>query len=247
MSALHVFARAAADLLWPPRSLLSHARTDAPGVIEAELWRALDFLSGPLCRRCGIPLPEATSPESECLACLAAPPRYRWARAALAYDDLSRPLVLDLKHGGRTDGVAAFAAWIADAAPFAAQADWITPVPLHWRRLVQRGYNQAGLLAKAVARRVARPFAPDMLARTRATPSQGGLSASGRARNVQGAFAVRALWKDRLAGKTVLLIDDVFTTGSTVQACARALRRAGAAQVDVAALARVVRPAHAPI
>jgi ComF family protein len=247
MHAPRLILRAAADLLWPPRSLLSEARVDRPGGIESDLWRALDFLGGPVCVRCGMPLPEATSPESVCPVCIADPPPFERARAALAYDDLSRPMILAFKHGGRRDGVGAFATWLAGAAPFAAEADWIAPTPLHWRRLVGRGFNQAGVLAGALARRVGRPFAPDLLIRKRATPSQAGLSARGRARNVTGAFAVRPRWRAAIAGKRILLIDDVYTTGATVRACAAALVRAGAAAVDVACLARVVRPAELPI
>lgn len=247
MHSPRLILRAAADLLWPPRSLLSEARVDRPGVIEADLWGALDFLGGPVCVRCGVPLPEATSPESVCPVCIADPPPFGRARAALAYDDLSRPMILAFKHGGRRDGVAAFATWMAGAAPFAAEADWIAPTPLHWRRLVERGFNQAGVLAAALARRTRRPFAPDLLIRKRATPSQAGLSARGRTRNVTGAFAVRPRWRAAIAGRRILLVDDVYTTGATVRACAAVLLRAGAAGVDVACLARVVRPAEVPI
>ncbi|OYU76637.1 MAG: amidophosphoribosyltransferase [Alphaproteobacteria bacterium PA3] len=227
-----------ADLIWPPRSLLSDARVDCLGTMEADLWRALDFLYGPGCERCGFPIHEATGPDILCPICLAQPPLYNRARAALAYDDLSKPLVLNLKHGGRKDGLRAFAAWMLEAAPFVTEADQILPVPLHWSRLWQRGYNQAGWLAQALAQRVARPFNPLLLQRKRATPSQNGLSASGRKRNVTGAFQV----SQPVAGRSIVLVDDVMTTGATLQACTAALLRAGAVRVDCVALARVVRP-----
>ena len=231
--------RTLADLIWPPRSLLSSARVDRLGTLEPELWQALAFLHGPGCQRCGIPLPEATSPDIICPACLVAPPVYERARAALVYDDLSRPMVLDLKHGGRKDGLPAFANWMAEAAPFAAEADQIVPVPLHWSRLWQRGYNQSAWLAHAFATRVGRRFNPDLVSRKRATPSQNGLSATGRKRNVQGAFVAQAAIKDQ----SIILVDDVMTTGATLQACTRALLRAGAAHVSCVTLARVVRSA----
>lgn len=230
--------RALADLIWPPASLLSDARVDRLGTMEPDLWRALDFLYGPGCARCGIPLPEATLPDSICPACLASPPDYRRARAALAYDDLSKPLVLSLKHAGRKDGLPAFASWMLEAAPDAREMDLIAPVPLHWTRLVTRGFNQSAWLASALARRTGADYAADLLLRKRRTPSQNGLSATGRARNVRGAFVARR----PVTGLKVLLVDDVYTTGATVGACARALLRAGAAAVDVVALARVVKP-----
>jgi ComF family protein len=114
-------------------------------------------------------------------------------------------------------------------------------VPLHWVRLARRRYNQAALLANALSRISGVPAVADLLVRRRRTPSQGGLSAVGRHRNVQGAFAVGRRHADRVADRRVLLVDDVLTTGATVSACARALLRAGARAVDVAALAQVVR------
>ncbi len=227
-----------ADLIWPPRSLLSDARVDRLGTLEPDLWRALNFLYGPGCARCGFPIPEAAGPDILCPVCLAQPPLYERARAALAYDDLSRPLVLNLKHGGRKDGLTAFAGWMLEAAPFVRDADQILPVPLHWSRLWGRGYNQAAWLAQAIARRARRPYNPMLLQRKRATPSQNGLSASGRKRNVSGAFQVT----QSVRGQAFLLVDDVMTTGATLQACAAALLRAGALRVDCVALARVVRP-----
>ena len=227
-----------ADLIWPPRSLLSDARVDCLGTMEADLWRALDFLYGPGCMRCGFPIPEATGPDLLCPVCIAQPPLYHRARAALAYDDLSKPLVLNLKHGGRKDGLRAFASWMFEAAPFVAEADQILAVPLHWSRLWQRGYNQAAWLAQALAHRTNRPYNPLLLQRKRATPSQNGLSASGRKRNVMGAFKIA----QPLAGQSFVLVDDVMTTGATLQACTAALLRAGALRVDCVALARVVRP-----
>ena len=228
------------DLVWPPRSLLSDARVAKAGTIEPELWQALDFLYGASCFRCGIPLPEATAPESICPACLAREPHYRTMRAALAYDDISKPMVLGMKHGARKDGVAVFANWMVEAVAFAQDADVVIPVPLHWTRLWARGYNQAGWLAQAIATRLGKPFAPLTLLRKRRTPSQNGLSSLGRARNVEGAFVVA----QNIRGKRILLVDDVYTTGATINACAKVLLRAGAFDVDGVALARVVRPTH---
>lgn len=231
------------DLVWPPRSLLSDARVAKAGTIEPDLWQALAFLYGSSCSTCGVPLPDATSPESICPVCLASPPQCRFIRAALAYDDVSKPLVLAMKHGARKDGVRVFANWMIEAAPFAKDADLIVPIPLHWTRLWARGYNQAGWLGQAIARQLGKPFAPLTLLRKRATPSQNGLSSAGRARNVEGAFTVT----QDITGKRILLVDDVYTTGATINACAKALLRAGAATVDGVAMARVVRPTQVDV
>jgi ComF family protein len=242
-SILHRLGAGVTDMIWPPRSLLSDAKLDRPGTIEPDIWQSLDFLYGAGCNVCGIPLPEATAPESVCPVCLAQPPQVTAMRAALAYDDVSKPLILNMKHGARKDGVKVFANWMAEAAPFARKVDLIMPVPLHWTRLWARGYNQASWLAQALASHVKRPYAPLTLHRKRRTPSQNGLSASGRSRNVEGAFAV----SQDVAGKTILLVDDVYTTGATINACAKALLRAGSARVDGVALARVVRPSSVEV
>lgn len=242
-NALRRFGTGLTDLIWPPRSLLSDARVATAGTIEADLWQALDFLYGVGCLSCGVPLPEATAPESVCPVCLASKPNYRFMRAALAYDDISKPMVLGMKHGARKDGVNVFAAWMVEAAPFARDADLIVPVPLHWTRLWTRGYNQAGWLAQAIAKRLHKPYAPLALIRKRRTPSQNGLSSLGRARNVEGAFSVA----QDVMGKNILLVDVVYTTGATINACAKALLRAGAASVDGLAMARVVRPTQVEV
>ena len=162
----------------------------------------------------------------------------------LVYDDKSRRVVLPLKHGDRTDMARACGAWMARAgADLVAEADLVAPVPLHWRRLFIRRYNQAGLLARALARDAGATLAPDLLQRARWTGSQAGLKAKERRRNVRQAFDVPPRWQAKLEGRTVLLVDDVLTTGATVEACTRALKQAGAAHVDVLTLARVVRPA----
>lgn len=179
-----------------------------------------------------------------CGACLARPPQFDRCRSVFAYDDASRSLVLGFKHGDRTDCAPAFAQWLARAgAALLAEPDVIiAPVPLHRWRLLKRRYNQSAMLALALGRLTGRLAIPDLLIRRRATPSQGGLTAKGRARNVQGAFAIHPRWAGHVKEARILLIDDVFTTGATVGECARTLRRASARAVDVLTLSRVVKP-----
>jgi ComF family protein len=235
----------AADLIWPPRSLLREAIVTRPGAIEPDLWGRLVFLSAPCCFRCGFPF-ENEAGRKPCA--VPAPPIRRplhRAPAALAYDDLSRNLVLDLKHSGRRDGLPAFAAWMAHAAgPLAAEGDLIVPAPLHWTRLASRQFNQAAWLAQALARYCGKRVAYAALARVKRAPSQAGLNPDQRRRNVVGAFRVPKSSRRLVAGKAILLVDDVYTTGATAEACARALLRAGAARADLVTLARVVRPAE---
>lgn len=236
------FLRNAADFLWPPRSLVSRERGLGKGPLAPHEFSQIHFLSGAVCERCGMPLGAELDDGATCAACIARPPRWDRARAAFVYDPASRRLVLDLKRSGRRDGLGTFAGWMAQAGrTLLDEADIIVPVPLHYGRLASRGFNQSAWLGGALSRRSGVPMLVDALQRTRRTPTQGGLSARARRRNVAGAFAARPSRAGLIKGKRVLLIDDVLTTGATLSACTRALRRAGARQVDVLVLARVVR------
>jgi ComF family protein len=248
-------ARFLLDAVLPPLCLGCNEIVEAPGALCAACWQRFSFIAPPCCDCCGYPFAhdpyahemraEARDRAALCGACSAKRPRYRRARAALVYDDHSRRLILPFKHGDRTDIAKACGRWMGRAgADLLAGADLVVPVPLHWRRLLMRRYNQAQLLARIVVRQQAKArLAPDLLRRRRWTGSQSGLRAEERRRNVRQAFDVHPRWRPELAGKTVLLIDDVLTTGATVDSCVRALQRAGALHVDVLTLARVVRPA----
>lgn len=234
--------RAGADLVWPQRSLISHDRHGGSGALSPEEFAALRFITPPVCRRCSLPVEIDLGPETICAACSARPPSWQEARAALEYDAVSRRPILDLKRAGRRDGLKVMGAWMAAAgADLIETAEVCVPVPLHYRRLAARGYNQAAWLAQAACRGRGLPVCVDALKRTRHTPTQGGLSARARRRNMAGAFAVRRSRRARIDGRCVLLVDDVLTTGATLAACSRALLAAGAARVDVLVLARVVR------
>ncbi len=179
-----------------------------------------------------------------CGACVAERPTYHQARAAFIYDATSRPLVLKLKHGDRTDMAVHVAKWMTRAGrETIARADVIVPVPLHRWRLLARAYNQSALLARAIGGLTGKPVAADALTRVKSTPSQGGLTRKERRRNVAKAFHVAR--PADVGGKHVLVIDDVLTSGATANACAAVLYQAGAKNVDVLALARVPHPADA--
>lgn len=238
----------ALDLLLPLQCLGCGGLVDTSGGLCASCWLAITFIGDPLCDVCGLPF-EFADPGShvdsavQCASCVRQPPVFGHARAVMAYDDASRHLILTFKHGDRTDAAPAYARWMARAgADLLARADLLVPVALHWSRLFSRRYNQAALLSREIALLYPVPAVPDLLVRTRRTPSQGRLGPSARRRNVGGAFKVRKKYAARLAGARVLLIDDVMTTGSTANASARALLRAGAAAVDVLTLSRVARP-----
>jgi ComF family protein len=237
-------AQSLLDAILPPLCLSCSEIVASPGALCAECWPRFSFIGAPHCERCGVPFAEDLGTGAHCAECLTRPPRFRRARAVLTYDDKSRRVVLPLKHGDRTDMARACGGWMARAgAELLAEADLVVPVPLHWRRLFIRRYNQAALLARMAAREAGVALAPDLLRRARWTGSQAGLKAKERRRNVRQAFDVPPRWQAKLAGKSVLLVDDVLTTGATVEACVRALQKAGAAHVDVLTLARVVRPA----
>jgi ComF family protein len=231
------------DAVLPPHCLACGATVAAPGALCAACWPALSFLTPPWCACCGYPFEYDAGPDALCAGCIASPPPWRRARAALRYDEASRGLILAFKHGDRTEMAPALVRWLAGAADLS-EIDLVAAVPLHWRRLFARRYNQAALLALGLARLSGKPAIPDLLRRRRATASQGHLGALARERNVAGAFAVNPARRGALAGARVLLVDDVVTTGATVAACCRVLRREGAAAVDVLAVARVVRPAR---
>lgn len=235
-------AARAVDLLLPPLCIGCGVEVDAPGRLCPACWERVSYIVPPLCARCGFPFEYDPGPGALCAACTREPPDFDRARAVLRYDEGSRRLILGLKHGDRTEWAPAFGGWLARAgAELLAEADLVAPVPLHWTRLALRRFNQAALLAQAVGRAAGVPVEPDLMVRRRRTPSQGGLTRVQRRTNVRGAFAVRPAHRARLSDRRVVLVDDVLTTGATAAACARALRHAGAAAVDVLVLARVAR------
>jgi ComF family protein len=240
-------SRLALDIALPTLCVACREPVAGEGVC-AECWAKLSFIAPPYCPRLGIPFVYDPGPELLSMEAIANPPAYARARAAVRYDDVARTLVHALKYQDRTDLAPAMGRWMARAGrELLTDADVLVPVPLHWRRGWSRRYNQSGALARVISRQSGVKLASEALRRIRATEQQIGLSRPQRAANVQGAFKVAA---DRMAdiqGRRIVLIDDVLTSGATTDACARALLRAKAAQVDVLVFARVVDSHRAPI
>jgi ComF family protein len=237
----------AAEVALPPLCAACREAVGGNGLCAA-CWSKLSFIAPPYCERLGIPFPFDPGPGVLSMEAIADPPAYQRARAAVRFDDVSRALVHSLKYGDRLDLAPTMGRWMANAGrELTATADAVVPVPLHWRRQWARRFNQSALLAEVISGVSGVPVAHAALKRVKATPQQVGLSQSERALNVQGAFRVAAEGKATLMGQKLVLVDDVLTSGATVDACARALLRAGAARVDVLVFARVVAPARPPI
>lgn len=227
------------DTLLPPQCLCCTTLVGEPGALCPVCWEKLAFVAAPLCACCGEPFDLDLGADALCGACVAAPPRFDRARAVFRYDDFSKALVLRFKHADRTDAAPAFSRWMMRAGgDVLAGADLLVPVPLHRWRLFHRRYNQAALLAHGIGGLTGIAVSPDLLQRRRVTAPQGSKGRAARALNVRGAFVVKRGAAD-LAGRRVVLVDDVLTSGATVSECARVLKAAGAAAVDVVTLARV--------
>jgi ComF family protein len=240
-------ARLALDIALPTLCVACREPVDGEGVC-AKCWTRLSFIAPPFCPRLGIPFVYDPGPGLLSMEAIADPPAYQRARAAVRYDDVARTLVHALKYQDRTDLAPAMGRWMARAGrELLEQADMLIPVPLHWRRGWRRRYNQSGALAAVIGRQSGVKLTVEALRRVRPTEQQIGLSRSERASNVQGAFKVAGDRQSEIQGRRVILVDDVLTSGATADACARALLRAKAAQVDVLVFARVVDAHRAPI
>ena len=240
VGALRRAAAAIADLLVPPLCLACHRRLSTHDALCPSCWSGIDFIRAPLCDRLGLPMPYDTGAPMISAAAAANPPDYGRARAVARFDKVMRALIHDLKFHDRHDARRLFGRWLAQAgAELLADADLIVPVPLTRTRLLSRRFNQSAILAHEVARVAHVKVEPLALLRVRASKPQVGLSREQRRRNVAGAFAVAPSRRAAICGARIVLVDDVITTGATAEACARCLKRAGAARVDVLALALV--------
>jgi len=226
------------DFALPPRCAGCGTIVDEVHSFCADCWPNIDFLGESGCSTCGMPL-EATDAEL-CGACIAAPPRIQRTRSAVAYGDLSRGIALRLKYGRKVALARTMARYMKPLVASSDEEALLVPVPLHRARLWQRGFNQSALVARELARQTGLRSEPHLLRRIKRTPPLKGMSLRQRRRTVAGAFAVDA--SADLRGRTIVLVDDVLTTGSTANACARALKRAGAGRVELVSWARVIKP-----
>jgi ComF family protein len=231
----------AIDFALPPRCPGCGLIVDGDHRFCVDCWQALEFLGPPACARCAVPLPHDLGEDALCGACHADPPAFDRAAAAVAYGDIAKAVALRLKYGRRPGVARMMAGQMARLARDAPAGSLVIPVPLHRWRLWSRGYNQALLIGRHVARQAGLECLPDVLIRTKATPVLRGLGRKARAKAVSGAFAVAPSRKVEIKGRPVLLIDDVYTSGATAGACAKVLKRAGASEVRLLCWARVLR------
>lgn len=226
------------DLALPPRCPGCGEITAADHRFCTRCWSGLRFLGPPWCARCHLPFEFDRGPDATCAECMADPPIHDGVRAAVAYSEVARSVALKLKYSGRLACAETMARAMQRLMP--EDAGLLVPVPLHRWRIWSRGFNQAALIARAVARATGVPCDAELLRRTRATPVLRGLGRRGRAKAVAGAFALAPGARQRIQGKTLVLVDDVHTSGATATACARVLKRGGAARVILLCWARVL-------
>ncbi|MGL4264962.1 MAG: ComF family protein [Afipia sp.] len=239
--------RLALDIALPTLCVSCREPVSGEGVC-AVCWAKLSFIAPPFCARLGIPFVYDPGPGLLSMQAIASPPAYQRARAAVRYDDVARTMVHALKYQDRTGLAPIMGRWMARAGQeLLRDADALIPVPLHWRRGWSRRYNQSGALAAVIGKSTHLRVVGNALRRVRPTLQQVGLSKADRALNVQGAFKVSPEDKSAVQGRRIVLIDDVLTSGATVDACARALLRARAASVDVLVFSRVVDTLQTPI
>ena len=224
-------------LALPPRCPGCGEVVDADHRFCAACWRGLTMIAPPWCAACNLPFAFDRG-DALCGQCLAEAPVHDGVRAAVGYGPAARTLALRLKYGGRTSHAGTAARLMARHMPDGAEL--LLPVPLHRWRIWGRGFNQAALIAQGLARASGVPAELELLRRVKATPVLRGLGPRGRAKAVAGAFALAAGARERVSGRSVVLVDDVYTSGATTDACVRVLKRAGAARVTILCWARVI-------
>ncbi|MBT9383873.1 ComF family protein [Pseudooceanicola sp. CBS1P-1] len=233
-------------VIYPARCLSCGGQVESDFGLCAGCWAETPFLGGTVCDSCGAPLPGGPDAQAaRCDQCLADPPPWTRGRAAMMYEGMGRRLVMGLKHGDRHDIAAPAADWLLESAgPLIRSGMIVAPVPLHWRRMMSRGYNQSALLSRHLAARLAAQGArdlPDLLVRRRATPGLDHRSRAERHMLLEGTMAVDRRHLEVLRGRPVLLVDDVLTSGATFSEATRACVAAGSGPVSVLALARVAK------
>ena len=238
-SFLKKLGRQILNLLCPPRCPICRETVDEAHCLCPNCYGKLNFITHPCCEICGRPFEYAAFNSVVCGSCLKNKPKFSMARSILEYDDFSKQLILSFKHGDRTDLTPILVKFLLLADPkIFENVDMIVPVPQHWARRFKRQYNQASLLGKVLGKQKGISFNPSILRRIKNTESQGHKLRKQREQNVKGVFHV--MTPDKIRGKTILVIDDVMTTGATLNECAKVLRRAGAKEVKAITVYRVI-------
>jgi ComF family protein len=235
--------KTAVDIIFPAQCLACPTIVTVKGNLCHHCWDNIAFISSPQCEKCGMPFELENSSGMLCGNCIGENgPRYDKARAVIQYDESSRNLITNFKYSDKTHSCKHFAAWMVRVGQeFIENADIIAPVPLHRIRLFTRRYNQSALLAKSISQQCGVPAHNRLLIRTKNTPPQASLTFKQRTINVRNAFKVNSTYANKITGKNIILVDDVITTGSTINACVRALKKSGAGEVYVLTLAMTVK------
>lgn len=229
------------DVVFPSQCLVCRVRVSQHGTLCTGCWSNISFISAPYCGCCGLPFEYDMGEDALCGECIKERPPYSRARSALCYDEHSSQLITALKFGDQLHLAKIYGAWLDKAAKeLIHNSDVIIPVPLHWRRFLKRRYNQSALLAQALAKETGLPVLENGLIRRKHTTPQTGLTKNQRQKNVRGAFKLNEKHRGTIKGKSVLLVDDVLTTGSTIAYCSKTLLKSGASNVNVLTLARRV-------
>ncbi|MEZ5692041.1 MAG: ComF family protein [Rickettsiales bacterium] len=230
------------NIIFPPQCLICKNIVSENGTLCLDCWQQIRFISDPICEKCGTSFEYDMGNNALCAGCIHDEPKYTRARAAFCYDEHSHKLITRLKYSDQTQLAITYSNWLINAGKeFIEVSDIVTPVPLHYLRFIGRRFNQSALLASNLASKTNISYLPDLLKRKRYTKPQTGLTKKQREKNVRNAFLVNEHYIKSVKNKNILLIDDVFTTGSTINQCSKSLLKAGASQVNVLTLARTIK------
>lgn len=229
------------DFILPPACAVCRIQISYHPGLCAACWEKIYFISDPCCEKCGYPFPSKQDSSLFCIACLQSPPLYQQGRSALYYDELIKSLIMRYKYGDATHLISLFTQWLsATNRDLIEKSDIIVPVPLHWRRLLKRRYNQTALLALEISKKYQKTYIPHLLYCPRNIQPQGTKTKSERKKNVYGKFDMRYSNIDLIQNKTILLIDDVYASGATLNECVKVLSQHCSCNVNVLTLARVI-------
>ncbi len=213
------------NLILPPRCIATDEIVGEQGSISPKYWPLLNFSEKPLCEICGQIFEFHIEDGMTCATCIDKKPHFDMARSALIYDDFSSKMILKFKHGDKQHASISFAKWMLRAgSEFINSGDIIAPVPLHRFRLFKRKFNQSGILASEIAKYIEAKPVLDLIIRQKHTPPQKGLNAEKRRKNVARAFIINPKYKDLIKGKNIIIIDDVYTSGATLNECSKLLK-----------------------